>query len=160
MENKRLGSIMIFVEALIVIFLIIGFLFAMKAQKAVIPNGFHDEAVATTTIVTPVIEKAKSEVTVSEPAKPVEIQYTNIGFVPDLIVLSPGSHTIVIRNKSQAPLKIASDPHPGHDDFLALNQLFTVKPGESYFFAFPPGHRVYHFHNELGVRHSGTVVAN
>lgn len=156
--RSQKGVIDVFLQTLIVIAAIIGFLVIMQRDSSV-----HQlNNVASSTWANGGVSSSLpfSEIKKTERAKGVEIVYTSKGFIPRTITLTNKERTIIVRNQSGKRLQIASYPHPTHTDFTPLNQKGYIRDGESYIFVFTEARRVYQFHNELKPEHDAVVIAD
>lgn len=80
---------------------------------------------------------------------------TAAGFSPESVAISPGD-SVAFTNSDASAHQVASNPHPVHTEFSALNSA-VLSPGQTFTVAFPTvGTFRYHDHQSPGVR--GTVV--
>jgi plastocyanin len=84
------------------------------------------------------------------------ISYTNSGFSPETVGPIAVGDTVEFRNAGSSPLRVASDPHPEHNDYPGFDSKDSVAPGESYFFTFTEA-GTWGFHNHLNPSHTGSV---
>ncbi len=78
------------------------------------------------------------------------------GFSPKTITVKVGT-TVTWVNKDTDLLQVASNPHPTHTDYPALNSVGLIKPGESKSFTFPVVGKS-GYHNHLEPDKTGEVV--
>lgn len=83
------------------------------------------------------------------------VSITDTGFVPSEITADPGQ-TITWVNNDTVSHEIASDDHPTHDRFPALN-VGVVAPGESVSVSFDAG-GVYTYHDHLFPERTGSIT--
>lgn len=87
--------------------------------------------------------------------KKVTVTYQNNAFAPNEVKLKVGD-TVVFQNKHSAAIRVASNPHPIHTSFSALDSS-GIDPGESYEFTFKAPVTV-HYHNHYNPSVGGTIV--
>lgn len=86
----------------------------------------------------------------------VRVSITSDGFVPETVLVTTGT-TVTWINEDDELHRVASNPHPTHDDLLGLDSGEAIGLGESYSFTFDdPGEFGYHDH--LDPETNGTVV--
>lgn len=83
------------------------------------------------------------------------IEY-NKGFSPKTITVKVGTAVTWV-NKDTDPLQVASNPHPAHTDYSALNSVGLIQPGASKSFTFPAA-GTFGYHNHLEPNNAGTVI--
>lgn len=84
------------------------------------------------------------------------VTYTDDGFSPQEITVSPGD-TVVFVNKSSRPMWVASSQHPTHEVLPTFDQFDTVGFNGRYRYTFQrPGEWRYHDH--VNAARQGTVV--
>lgn len=89
---------------------------------------------------------------------PLTVAYTNSGFSPNRLTLTPTCRTVTFVNQTSRNMWVASDPHPTHTGFPAFDADRGMLPGESYTFTFPAGARTYNYHDHLNAASRGAIV--
>lgn len=85
------------------------------------------------------------------------ISYTSVaGFEPQVLRIKRGTK-VVFRNDSSEPLWVASNPHPEHTTYPALDAGRSLSQGETYIFAFT---RIgsFGYHNHMRPSVTGTII--
>lgn len=85
----------------------------------------------------------------------VAVSYQNNAFSPASIEIKVGD-TVTFTNNSSASIRIASNPHPGHTSYPALDSG-TLAAGATYSIVFPQAVTV-NYHNHLNPAIGGTIV--
>ncbi len=84
------------------------------------------------------------------------VEYVEGGFSPNELLVKPGAKVKFV-NKTNSPIRVASDPHPAHDNLPGFDSQSNIGPGETYEFAFTEaGNWDYHDHLSPGVK--GRIV--
>lgn len=86
----------------------------------------------------------------------VEIAITEDGFMPETILVNPGT-TITWVNESDDPIRVASNPHPDHDGLDGLDSQEAIGPGATYTFVFEAAGE-FGYHDHYNPETNGTVV--
>lgn len=86
----------------------------------------------------------------------VKVTYDGSKFMPAKVTVKPGTKVNFV-NQSSGPMWVASDPHPVHTDFSALDAHKGYIQGQTYSFTFDQEGE-YGYHNHLNSVASGTVV--
>lgn len=118
------------------------------AQPAAIPS-------ITPTISATTTPTSKISPTTTNPSTEFTVTAKSSGFDPQTLSIKSGE-TIVWVNADTNNIYLASDPHPSHTDYPALN-LGIVKPGESVSLMFPTA-GTYKYHDHLNPSHRGTII--
>ena len=84
------------------------------------------------------------------------IYYTSTGFKPNSVTV-PIKQVIHFINSSDRAMLVASNPHPGHDLYPALNQSSTVGKNGTYD-ASMTNVGSWGYHNHLYPSHGGTIT--
>ena len=84
-----------------------------------------------------------------------DVSFTGSGFTPQSVTITVGD-TIRWTNSSTDYVELASDPHPTHTNYPALN-LGIVNPGNTTTLSFSTAGS-YGYHNHLNSSHIGTVI--
>ena len=85
------------------------------------------------------------------------ITYNGSSFSPATLTVKSGSN-VTIKNDSDEPLQVQSDPHPVHTDNPELN-VGVVSPGQSKTFTVT-AKGTWGYHNHLDSAEAGTIVVN
>ena len=80
--------------------------------------------------------------------------YAPSGFGPQTVTIKVGES--VTWYGTDAPLNVASDPHPQHSNYSPLN-LGEIKQGTTKSLSFPTA-GTYTYHNHLNPEHTGTIT--
>jgi len=85
-----------------------------------------------------------------------QINYTDQGFTPPSIEIKVGE-TVRFTNMSATGMWVASNPHPTHTDYPALDAKKVIFRGEFYEFNFSKS-GTFKFHNHTNSSQGGTIV--
>ena len=127
-------------------------------KTAPIPTKTTETKPTTTTAPAPAIKpvpKTAEQPTPAPAHKTVTVTYQNGAFNPDNLAIQAGD-TVRWVNKHTSAIRIASNPHPFHTSFSALDSD-NLDPDQTYTFTFTtPASVNYHNHFNPGVQ--GTVI--
>jgi len=84
------------------------------------------------------------------------VRYTDDGFSPAEITVTPGK-AVTFKNESSGGMRVASNPHPTHGFYQGFDQGQIVPRGGSYTFNFERV-GVWGYHNHLKPAAGGTVI--
>ena len=84
------------------------------------------------------------------------VAYAEEGFSPTVLRVKVGT-TVRFRNDTTADLRVASDPHPTHDNLSAFDSVSLLSQGESYSFTFTRL-GTFGYHNHQQASHKGTII--
>ncbi len=85
----------------------------------------------------------------------VEIDYEAAAFTPSAVDIKVGDY-VIFKNKSQADLWVASNPHPTHTDYPEFNSQKPIPPGGKFQFQFLKAGN-FGYHNHLNPSATGTI---
>lgn len=106
---------------------------------------------------TPADEASQPSVTLTEPEKSnnktVEIHSNR--FAPNILEIKRGE-TIIWVNKDNKARRVASNPHPVHNDYPGFDSLKNLEEGQSYRFTFENS-GVWGYHDHLNPNVEGRV---
>lgn len=97
-----------------------------------------------------------TDTTTTTPQKVAVITYVNNAFSPSVVTIASGG-SVTFTNADTKSINIASDPHPSHTEYPALNLglLSTGKTSESVSFS-KAG--TYSYHNHINATQAGTII--
>lgn len=92
------------------------------------------------------------------------VTYTDAGFSPNVLATTKGA-TIVFINASSKDIRIASNPHPLHDEYPTMGGCISsifdsctnIAPGQSWSFTFVDT-GTWGYHNHLNPGNLGTII--
>jgi plastocyanin len=83
------------------------------------------------------------------------VKYTDAGFVPASIDVTPGT-TVTFVNDSSGQMWVASDPHPTHTDLPGFDEHTAVSKGGTYTYTFTKV-GTWGYHNHVHASAKGTI---
>jgi len=86
----------------------------------------------------------------------VTVRYLNTGFSPQSTVIKQGE-AVKFVNESSKALRVMSDPHSYHTNYLGFEQGSTVGKGGSFSFIFTRS-GTWGYHNESFISHTGSIL--
>ena len=153
------GSISIFIETLVVILVILGFLIAIKLQSNDLKNqeiarSAYPGGQSSILMTRPgrTVSESEEVAPITERTQPYVITYTDAGFSPDILIMNGLYRVVMFRNESSQKMWIAADKHP------YFNQGRGVGSGEAFWYAFPASAESYTYRNQLRPGHQGIII--
>lgn len=84
------------------------------------------------------------------------VYYTSGVFSPTNLQINVGD-TVRFVNDSLFPIRVVSDPHPGHDTLPGFDSISEIPPQGIFSFTFTK-RGIFDYHNERKVEQKGTII--
>ena len=84
----------------------------------------------------------------------VKVVYSDKGFAPNTIIIKKGTLVGFYNRTQYKKMWVATDPHPGHNEYPGFDQL---QDGNDYFYVFTK-EGTWKYHNHLGADDRGKII--
>ena len=169
--GNRRGEIVVLIETVVVAFLIIGFLLAIKYNTQPTRPDVYPVTTPTNSPATPTTASSLSYAPVkntllvasdgsgfkSGATAQYVIDYSDHGFWPSFVEIKSQTRVVLFKNSSSHGMWIIADAS-AHNDPSAFNQSLLVEKGGEYRVTLPATPMTYHYRNYLNYSDAGIII--